>query len=268
MSTAESQGALWTKGAADWAEVQEGMVAPLYQTVLARLQPKPGDALLDIGCGAGMFCQMAAAQGAILSGIDATEALLKIARRRTRQGDFRLGDMEALPFDEGRFDFVTAFNSVQFAESPLNAMRQARRMLKPDGVLAVAIWGSPQQAEAASCLKGLAALLPPAPPNAPGPFTLSGPDVLENLVEQSGFETFRKDDVDCQWSYPDLKTLGKGLLASGPGAAAKAEVGLGAARKALAAAALPYKTPAGGYVFRNRFRYLLARPRRRSTQRK
>ena len=58
------------------------------------------------------------------------------------------------------------------------------------------------------------------------------------------------------------------MLATGPGAAAKAAVGLGAARKALAASALPFRTPSGGYEFRNRFRYLLARPRRRSTVRK
>ncbi len=267
MSTAESQSALWTKGAADWANVQEGMVSPLYQTVLARLQPKEGDQLLDIGCGAGMFCQMAAAQGALVSGIDATEALIKIARRRTRHGDFRVGDMEELPFDEAGFGFVTAFNSVQFAESPLNALRQIRRVLKPDGVLAIAIWGGPQQAEAAVCLKALAALVPPAPANAPGPFTLSGSEVLESLVAQSGFESFRKDEVDCLWSYPDLKTLAQGLLASGPGAAAKADVGLAKARKALAAAAEPYKTAAGGYEFHNRFRYVLSRPRRRTATR-
>ncbi len=267
MGTAESQSALWAKGAADWAKVQEGTVAPLYQTVLARLQPKEGDRLLDIGCGAGMFCQMAAAQGALVSGIDATEALIRIARRRTRNGDFRVGDMEALPFTEASFDFVTAFNSIQFAESPLNALRQARRMLKPEGVLSIAIWGGPQQAEAAVCLKALAALAPPAPANAPGPFSLSGPDALESVVTQSGFEAYRTDEVDCLWSYPDLKTLGQGLLASGPGAAAKAEVGLAKARKALAAAAEPYKTASGGYEFRNRFRYVLARPRRRSAPR-
>ena len=210
---------------------------------------------------------MAAAQGALVSGIDATDALLKIARRRTRTGNFRVGDMEALPFADASFDFVTAFNSIQFAESPLNALRQARRMLKPEGILAIAIWGSPQQAEAAVCLKGLAALVPPAPANAPGPFSLSGPDVLDSLVSQSGFESYRKDEVDCLFSYPDLKTLAQGLLASGPGAAAKAEVGAVKARNALAAAAAPYKTASGGYEFRNRFRYMLARPRRRSAKR-
>ena len=268
MSTAEEQSALWTKGARDWADVQEGMVTPLYQTVLARLQIKPGQQLLDVGCGAGLFCQLAAAQGAVVAGIDATDALLKIARKRTKGGDFRLGDMEALPFAEGQFDIVTGFNSFQFAGSPLNALRQARHVLKPDGVLAVAIWDSPQHAEAAACLKGLAALLPPPPAGAPGPFALSGTDVLEPLVAQSGFEPYRTDVVDCLWSYPDFQTLCKGLLASGPGAAAKAEVGVAKARGALAAAAEPFRSATGSFAFHNRFRYVLARPRRRSAARK
>jgi SAM-dependent methyltransferase len=268
MSTAESQSALWSTGARDWAEVQEGMVLPLYQTVLARLQIKPGQHLLDIGCGAGMFCQMAAAQGAVVAGIDATEALLKIARKRTKTGDFRVGDMESLPFAEASFDIVTGFNSFQFAGSPLNALRQVRHVLKPEGVLAMAIWGSPQQAEAAACLKGLASLLPPPPTGAPGPFNLSGPDALEPLVEQAGFETFRTDEVDCLFSYPDFKTLCRGMLASGPGAAAKQEVGAAQARKALAVAAEPFRTATGGFEFHNRFRYLLAHPRWRSKTRK
>ncbi len=187
MSTAEEQSALRSKGARDWAEVQEGMVAPLYQTVLARLQIKPKTQLLDVGCGAGLFCQMAAAQGAVVTGIDATDALLAIARKRTKDAQFRVGDMEDLPFAEAQFDVVTGFNSFQFAGSPLNALRQVRRVLKPEGVLAIAIWAGPQHAQVAACFKALAALLPPPPPGAPGPFVLSGPDVLEPLVAQAGF---------------------------------------------------------------------------------
>ena len=91
--------------------------------------------------------------------------------------------------------------------------------------------------------------------------------MLEPFVIQAGFEPYRSDQVDCLWAYPDFKTLCRGMLASGPGAAAKQEVGLAEARKALAAAAAPYQTAAGGYELRNTFRYLLARPRRRSAKR-
>jgi len=206
--------------------------------------------------------------GADVSGIDATNALLNIARKRVPDGDFRVGDMEALPFAGGTFDIVTGFNSFQFAESPLNALRQARRVLKADGVLAISIWGSPQQSQASVVLKALAALLPEPPPaNAPGPFALSAPGALEPIVVQAGFEPFRADEVDCLWVYPDFKTLSRGLLASGPGAAAKEEVGAPAVKKVLTAAAEPFKTPSGSYELRNTFRYVLARPRWRTAAR-
>lgn len=267
MGTADEQSALWGNRVRDWAEVQEGMVTPLYKAVLARLNIGRTTMLLDVGCGAGMFCQMVAALGANVSGLDATEPFLSVARERVPQGDFRQGDMEDLPFAEDKFDIVTGFNAFQFAESPLNALRQARRVLKPDGTLAVAIWGSPDQAQAATCLAALARLIPPPPPGSPGPFALSAAGALQPLIEQAGFETVRTDEVDCLWVYKDFKTLCRGLLASGPGAAAVQEVGEPVVRKALTAVAAPFRTATGTFEMHNRFRYLVARPRQRTAAR-
>lgn len=267
MGTAEEQSALWGNRVRDWAEVQEGMVLPLYKAVLARLNIGRTTMLLDVGCGAGMFCQMVAALGANVSGLDATEPFLAVARERVPQGDFRQGDMEDLPFAENKFDIVTGFNAFQFAESPLNALRQARRALKPDGMLAVAIWGKPEEAQVAVCLSALGRLVPEQPAGAPGPFAWSAPGMLQPLVEQAGFEALRTDEVDCLWVYKDFKTLCRGLLSSGPGAAAVQEVGEPVVRKALTSAAAPFRTATGTFEFHNRFRYLLARPRQRTQAR-
>jgi ubiquinone/menaquinone biosynthesis C-methylase UbiE len=57
-----------------------------------------------------MAVQIAAARGAQVSGVDAAETLLAIARRRTPGGDLRLGILEELPFDDHSFDVVTGFN--------------------------------------------------------------------------------------------------------------------------------------------------------------
>ena len=59
-----------------------------------------------------------------MSGLDAAEALLDVARKRTPSGDFRQGEMEELPFADGTFDVVTGFNSFQYAADPVNALRQ------------------------------------------------------------------------------------------------------------------------------------------------
>jgi hypothetical protein len=60
MGTAEVQGQIWGGRARDWAEVQEAMLAPSYDRLLRETAVNASTAFLDIGCGSGMFCQMAA----------------------------------------------------------------------------------------------------------------------------------------------------------------------------------------------------------------
>jgi 2-polyprenyl-3-methyl-5-hydroxy-6-metoxy-1,4-benzoquinol methylase len=93
MGTAKVQGQIWGVRARDWAEVQEGMFTPLFEAVSQKTGVGANTALLDIGCGSGVFCEMAAKLGAQVSGLDAAEPLLAIARERVPQGDFRAGEM-------------------------------------------------------------------------------------------------------------------------------------------------------------------------------
>src|SRR5581483_5478704 len=82
IGSAQAQAALWGARARDWAEIQEGAVRPLFETVLHALDVRPGTALLDVGCGAGQACALAAELGATVTGFDATPELLAIARER------------------------------------------------------------------------------------------------------------------------------------------------------------------------------------------
>lgn len=132
--TADANGSLWGARARDWAEVQEGQFAAGYDDVLARAGVGPGTRLLDAGCGAGMAAMRAAALGAKVSGIDAAPLLLDIARERVPGGDFREGELEDLPFPDHAFDVVTGFNAFQFADNPVRALAQARRVTKPGGI--------------------------------------------------------------------------------------------------------------------------------------
>jgi ubiquinone/menaquinone biosynthesis C-methylase UbiE len=141
--TADVNGRLWGARVSDWANIQEGTVRPVYQAVLERTRVKSGTRYLDVGCGAGMATQIAAARGAQVSGIDAAEALLDIARRRTPGGDFRQGDLEELPFDDHGFDVVTGFNSLQYAGNPAVALGEAQRVTRPGGAVVIVTWGDP-----------------------------------------------------------------------------------------------------------------------------
>ena len=158
-------GKLWGAKARDWAELQEVQFRPGYAAVIARFL-KPGSRFLDVGCGSGVAAQMAAAQGVKVSGIDAAQSLFAIARERTSAGDFRVADMEELPFGDAAFDLVTGFNAFQYAGNPVKALAEAGRVVKPDGHVVIVTWGPPDNMPAASLLAALRPLLPPPPPGA------------------------------------------------------------------------------------------------------
>src|SRR6202041_2852479 len=150
----------------------------------------------DVGCGAGLFCALAAERGATVSGLDAAEGLLDVARSRTPSGDFRQGEMEELPFADGTFDVVTGFNSFQYAADPVNALRQAKRVSKPSAKVAMAVWGLAKDCQSAAVVKAMGTLLPPLPPGASGPFALSEPGVLEDMLSKAGLKAGKPEDVD------------------------------------------------------------------------
>ncbi len=129
--TSDVNGQLWRARARDWAEVQEGQFAAGYDDVLERAGVGPGMRLLDVGCGAGKAAQRAAALGARVAGIDAAPLLLEIARERVPAGDFRVSDLEDLPFAAASFDVVTGFNAFQFAGNPVRVLAEARLVTPP-----------------------------------------------------------------------------------------------------------------------------------------
>jgi SAM-dependent methyltransferase len=258
--SAAAQGELWGARARDWAEVQERQVRALYEAVLGDAGVGGATNLLDVGCGSGMAMQLAAERGASVSGLDATEALVEIARQRLPQADLRLGEMEQLPFEDGRFEVVTGFNSFQFAARPAVALAEAGRVARPGGSVAVATWGRPEQCEAAAAYLGvLRSLVPPPPPDAPGPFALSDEGALESLVAEAGLASERAAEVTSVWRYADEAEALRGLLSAGPATAAIRHSGEETVRARLAEAIEPLRTASGGYRMENVFRYLIAR---------
>jgi SAM-dependent methyltransferase len=70
-SSAATEGPEWSARASDWAELWSAFGAPAREVVVSATAVGPGTRLLDVGCGSGELCQLAAQQGAIVSGIDA-----------------------------------------------------------------------------------------------------------------------------------------------------------------------------------------------------
>src|SRR5262245_45281475 len=129
-STAAFEGPAWSAGAAGWVEHWAGFAAPAREAVAEAAGIGPGVCVLDVGCGSGELCALAALRGATVSGIDAAAELVEVARRRVPAADLRLGAIEQLPWPDGCFDLVTAFNALQFAADYVAALAEARRVTR------------------------------------------------------------------------------------------------------------------------------------------
>jgi SAM-dependent methyltransferase len=252
------QGALWGVHVDDWVNLQESHSRGLYEDVRDRPQLRSARTLLDVGCGAGLAALVFSERIPAVSGIDASKAFIEFARRRLPKADFRVGEMEQLPFADASFDAVTGFNSFQYAQSPVQALREARRVARPGGVVVIATWGEEKDCQASRYIKALGSFLPPPPPGTPGPFALSDRERLTAFAAQAGLTAREFRDVDVVWPFADLDQAQRALRAAGPAVKAAQAAGRERVDAAIADAISPYRDASGGYRLTNRFRYLVA----------
>jgi ubiquinone/menaquinone biosynthesis C-methylase UbiE len=100
-----------------------------------------------------MALQLAAERGASVSGLDASENSIRIARERVPAGNLHVGDLENLPFPDDTFDYVTGFNSFQFAGNSVVALCEAKRVAKPGANVVVMTWVSLKEWRRQLCLR-------------------------------------------------------------------------------------------------------------------
>lgn len=261
MGSAVIQGELWGRAPGDWAHLQESQHRPLWEAMLDGTGVGNDTRMLDAGCGGGGACVLAADRGAQVSGVDASEALLEVARDRVPGGDFRVADLEALPFPDRSFGAVIAASSVQYAADVGAALRELARVAADDGRLAVGLFSTPDKVDIRVIFDALRDLMPAAPPGA-GPFALSAPGVLEALVEEAGMEVLSSGEAACPFAYPDVGTFLRAILAGGPVQRVLDAAGADAVQAALVDAAAPHRRADGSYRFANNaFRFVVARPR-------
>ena len=252
------QGELWGQRPQDWAAIEEQQL-PTYEEGIRRAGIKAGDSVLDVGCGTGVFLQAVAKLGARPHGLDASRALLRIARTRVPQAELRVGDAESLPFDDDRFDVVTGFNSFFFADDMTAALREAGRVAKPGAPVLVQVWGRPERCDLTPMLAAVGGLRPvdPAPSRERPP--LWKPGVLEQIATAAGLRTESSFDLRSAFEFADQETLMRGMLAPGGVTEAIRHSGEAVVASAIAHALEPKRRPDGSYRLENEWHYLLAR---------
>lgn len=259
MSTKAIQGKLWSIQPQYWSRNFEPYFLPLYKKALKEINLTEDDSLLDAGCGAGMFSSLAIKTGAHVVGVDAAPALLELARKRNPNNTFLEEDLESLPFADNTFDIVAGFNSFQYAGSFGNAVKEAKRTLKPGGKLVIAIWDKPEMSDATEVLKAISGLTPPPPPGTPGPFALSEDGKVESILTGLGLQLESRHIVPCQFIYPSLTDAIKSFMGTGPAANALNYANKSTVEDTIVASLTPYHAIDNFYYLLNQFLLFIVR---------
>jgi SAM-dependent methyltransferase len=249
---------LWGARPEDWA-LSEDQQLPTYVQALARVDLEPRRRVLDVGCGAGAFLRLVAGRGARPFGVDASEALIELARRRLPAADLRVGDMEALPFEGDTFDLVTGFNAFFFADDIVAALREAGRVAKPAAPVVIQVWGPHERSDLEAMKAIVRPFFPPRPPDAPPEPELWRPGVLETVARQAGLEPGEAFNVAWAYEFPDGETLARAMIAPAGIAEIVGPSGEERVKAAIVRGLAPHRGPEGSYRLQNEFRCLLAR---------
>lgn len=252
MGSSIMQGKLWGAAAKQWAELQEPQHRPLWDVMLTTANVAKKTVLFDAGCGAGGTSQVAESLGAVITGLDASEALIAIAQKRMPDATFEVGELEELPYPDNSFDVIVASLSVQYAENPDAALKELLRVCKPTGCLVISTWGDPELCDQKQLLEAMGQILP-APPPGKGPFSLSAEGQLEQLVEQAGWQATDRKTVDCPFAYNTLNEHWLAQSSAGPMQGALGKVDEAQLREVLEEAIKPFTDDQGKITLTNQF---------------
>jgi SAM-dependent methyltransferase len=233
-------------------EGPRGWGAPLHAAVLDATGVRAGTALLDLGCGAGLFARAAADRGARVTGVDPDPAAVAAAAAEVPEGQFVVGTAEHPP--AGPFDVVAAVQLLAHVVDPVAVLAAAGRS---GAVVAATVWGREEECDVRVFGEALATWLGPPPPGGP---SLSEPSTLRAAAEGAGLVVDRLDEVVCAFDYEDDDAVLGPLFDSALGRAAARRAGPLALRDAVLDRLEPYRTATGGYRLHNLFRVLVAHP--------
>jgi SAM-dependent methyltransferase len=203
-----------------WAEIREPLerqLVPLGRRALVALAPRPGESILDIGCGGGEtaldLARAVAPEGTIV-GIDLSAAVLAFAQRAAEgcgRVRFVQADAQIFPFAPALFDAAFSRFGVMFFDDPTAAFINIRRSLRPNGRLAFVCWRALEENPLDILpLRAASPHLPPQPaqdPDAPGPFAFANPKRVRGILESAGFGEIEITAHDEQVGSGDVETM-------------------------------------------------------------
>ncbi|MGJ4969692.1 class I SAM-dependent methyltransferase [Bradyrhizobium sp. HKCCYLRH1073] len=181
----------------DRQEAQDILLAPVSQILIERIAAKPGDRILDIGCGCGGLSIALAGQvapGGSVLGVDISAPMLERARAVAPAGlpaEFVLADATVYPFAPASFDLLVSRFGVMFFADPVASFANIRRALKPSGRVVFACWREPKanpwMIAPLQAVYRHVPKLPEMAPEDPGPFAFASEARVARILGEAGF---------------------------------------------------------------------------------
>ena len=195
-----------------WAREQEKRDrdhAPMTEAGLALAAPKPGERVLDIGCGSGTttlkLAALVAPTGEAI-GVDISAPMLAVARRRAAETTTRVRFIEAdvtdYAFEPESFDLAFSQFGVMFFADPAVSFRNIHKAMMKNSRLVFVCWRGPFENPWSAVPEAAARpFLPqaqPASPDVPGRYSFANPDRVKSILLQAGFHAIAIEEFDTR----------------------------------------------------------------------
>ena len=211
LEVAEKIAPTWEKRRAEIEEV----ATPVRQWMLRKLDAQEGDTLLELAAGVGdtgfEAAQIIGGSGRLITS-DFSPAMLTAARRRGAElglgnVEYRVINAKSIPLDADSVDGVLCRFGYMLMPDPASAFAETRRVLRPGGRVALAVWGAmdrnPWIAIAGISLGQRGHIPPPPPPPAPGPFSMASAEHVQRLLHEAGFTEVRLEEIHGRFPIAD-----------------------------------------------------------------
>jgi ubiquinone/menaquinone biosynthesis C-methylase UbiE len=198
-----------------WRAHLEAAVAPVREWMVGELAAQPGATVLELAAGAGdtgLEAARALGDHGRLISTDVSPAMLDLGRRRAGElgidnVEFRVMDAEHLELDTGSVDGVLCRFGYMLMADPAAALSETRRVLRPGGRLALAVWAAPERNAFFTVIVSTlvqAGHLPPPDERVPTPFSMASPHHTKALLQAAGFRTVKVDQAPVAFRFRDL----------------------------------------------------------------